>query len=157
MNTQRLKMKEHLYKSASELRQPPASAAEEFSQKLDQFVVKGNQIISEQHDFEKLVGSKNIYTAETNNHNFARFMNSLFSNYNSEVFVETVLWVFRTYRSHGFQTTYWAVNLDIWINMIRADLSSESFKALHPFYNWLITNIPVFAKLTDDDINIKVQ
>lgn len=98
-----------------------------------------------------MVGADNIQMAHDNNRNFARFMESLFREYDPNVFVETVLWVFRAYRSHGFQTTYWAANLNIWVDMISNELSKESHDDLYPFYHWIIVNIPVFVKLTEDD------
>lgn len=142
-------MKERLLKTASELVQPPAAAAIEFTQKQEQLSAMGNQTMALRADLEKLVGKGNQQMAEDNNRNFARFMASLFSDFNPEVLVETVLWVFRAYRSHGFQTTYWAAHLNIWVDMIRRELSKESFDAIYPFYNWLIVNIPIFVKATD--------
>jgi hypothetical protein len=85
-----------------------------------------------------------------NNTNFARFMESMFFDYNHEVFVDTVLWVFRAYRSHGFKTTYWPANLNTWVELLRAELSPKTFEAIYPFYNWLIVNIPIFVKLTEN-------
>ena len=145
-------MQDQLIKSASKLNQPPTSAAEEFSQKQDQLAAKGNQIIAKRPDLDKLVGEGNHEMAEDNNRNFARFMESLFTEFDAEVLVETVLWVFRAYRCHGFQTTYWAANLDIWVEMLRKELTQETFDALYPFYNWLIVNIPLFVKISDKDI-----
>lgn len=144
-------MQEHLLKTASNLIQPPIVAVEEFSQKQEKLAALGNQKMSQRPDVEKLVGKGNQEMAEDNNRNFARFMVSLFTEFSPEVLVETVLWVFRAYRSHGFRTTYWAANLDIWVEMIRQELSGETFEAIYPFYNWLIVNIPIFVKLTNDD------
>ena len=145
-------MKEKLIETASRIIQPTPSALEEFSQKHEQLASLGNQLIAKRADFEKLVGKGNRTMAEDNNRNFARFMASLFSDYNPNVLVETVLWVFRAYRSHGFQTTYWAANLNIWVDMMKKELSDESFESIQPFYIWLIVNIPIFVKLTDDTL-----
>ena len=134
------------------LNQPMASAAEEFSQKHEQLSSMGNQYIAKRADFEKLVGKDNQKMAEDNNNNFSRFMASLFSDFNPEVFVETVLWVFRAYRAHGFQTTYWAANINIWMDMLKKELSAETYESVYPFYNWLIVNIPIFVSLTDESI-----
>jgi hypothetical protein len=79
-------------------------------------------------------------------------MLSLFSDYQPAVFVETVLWVFRAYRSHGFQTTYWAANLNIWVDLLQKELSEDAWQQIYPFYNWLIVNIPVFTAITDTDL-----
>ncbi|MGD8846805.1 MAG: hypothetical protein PVI54_14890 [Desulfobacteraceae bacterium] len=147
-------MKEQLLKTASELSQPPDSATQEFSKKHEQLAEMGNQIMAGRSDVDKLVGGEvNQQMAEDNNRNFARFMASLFTDFNPKVLVETALWVFRAYRSHGFKTTYWAANLNIWVDMIRKELSKQSYEALYPYYNWLIVNIPIFVKLSDEALS----
>ena len=152
--TEEVKVKDRLLTSALALIPPPASAVREFSLKRSRLAAMGNETMAARPDLEKLVGEGNRQMAEDNNRNFARFMETLFGDYTPRVLVETVLWVFRAYRSHGFQTTYWAANLNIWVHMLRRELSAESFEALYPFYHWLIVNIPLFTSLTetaDDD------
>ena len=144
-------MKDQLLKTASVLEQPPPEATQEFSRKRDELAAMGNQIMGNRSDLANLVGKNNRQMAEDNNRNFARFMESIFSEYHAEVLVDTVLWVFRAYRSHGFQTTYWAANLNLWVDMLKKELSEETFTAIYPFYNWLIVNIPMFTKATDGD------
>ena len=144
-------MKKKLLETASALNQPTETMTREFSTKRDQLAALGNQQMAQRPDLEKMVGEKNRQMAEDNNRNFARFMESIFNEYNPEVLVETVLWVFRSYRSHGFQTTYWAANLNMWVDLLKQELSQETFDGLYPFYNWLIVNIPIFVKLTDED------
>ena len=143
-------MKEKLLETARNLNQPSDEAASEFSAKLNKLAEEGNLIIAGREDLDRLVGEGNRSMAEDNNRNFARFMESMFLNYNPEIFTETVLWVFRAYRSHGFQTTYWDANLDIWVEMLKKEVTPDTYRALYPFYNWLIINIPVFTKITDE-------
>ncbi len=145
-------MKEKLIKTASLLIQPQESAREEFSRMRDKLAEMGNQTMANRADLDKLVGKDNQKMAEDNNRNFARFMVSLFSDFNPKMLVETVLWVFCAYRSHGFQTTYWAANLNIWVDILRQELSKESFEGIYPFYQWLIVNIPIFTKISDEAI-----
>ena len=148
-------MKEKLLETALSLIQPQESVVQEFSRKRDELAAMGNRTMADRSDLEKLVGKGNQQMAEDNNRNFARFMESMFSDYNAEVLVDTVLWVFRAYRSHGFQTTYWAANLNVWVDMLDRELSTEAFDALYPYYNWLIVNIPIFVKLTDEAVSEK--
>ena len=143
-------MKEKLIKTASVLIQPHESAREEFSRMSEKLAEMGNQTMANRADLDKLVGKDNQKMAEDNNRNFARFMVSLFIDFNPKVLVETVFWVFRAYRSHGFQTTYWAANLNIWVDMLHQELSKESFEAIYPFYQWLIVNIPIFSQISDE-------
>ena len=150
-------MKDQLLATAQKLISPSEKAHEEFSAKIGMFVAQGNTTIAARPDLDKLIGAENHEMAENNNGNFARFMDSMFTEYDPVTFVETVLWVFRAYRSHGFQTTYWAANLDIWQKMLEKELSEEAFSAISPFYNWLIVNIPLFVKITDDSLSGKLD
>jgi len=145
-------MKEKLLRSAKSLNPPSKKVIKEFSQKRDQLTALCTQAFEKRLDIEKLVGKNNIQMARDNNINFARFMESIFHEYQPDVIVETVLWVFRAYRAHGFKTTYWPANLNIWVNTMRKELSQESFNGVYPFYNWLIVNIPLFVKITSEDV-----
>jgi hypothetical protein len=142
--------RDQILQSARKLEQPADAATAEFADKRDQLAAMASQTLLERPDLEKLIGPGNQQMAEDNNRNFARFMESMFAGYQPDVLVETVLWVFRAYRSHGFQTTYWATNLNIWVDLLKNQMSADAYQALYPFYHWLIVNIPVFVKLSDD-------
>jgi hypothetical protein len=150
-------MKDALLTTAQKLVPPSETAVREFEVKWEQIAAAGTRQLMARPDLEKLVGTGNEQMAEDNNRNFPRFMLSLFSEYQPAVFVETVLWVFRAYRSHGFQTTYWAANLNIWVDLLQKELSADAWKQIHPFYNWLIVNIPKFTALTDTDLATSVS
>ncbi len=155
--TEEKTMKDALLTTAQKLDPPAETAIREFEAKWEQIAVKGNRLLMARPDLEKLVGKDNEQMAEDNNRNFPRFMLSLFSDYQPAVFVETVLWVFRAYRAHGFQTTYWAANLNIWVDLLQKELSADAWKQIYPFYNWLIVNIPVFTAVTDTDLTASVS
>ena len=140
--------KDHLITTAKAMMQPPSEVADEFSARREHLANLVNQSMSVRPDLERLVGVGNRLMMEDNNRNFGRFMESIFYHYEAEVLVETVLWVFRAYRSHGFQTIYWPANLSTWVERLRNELSGRTFEAIYPFYNWLIINIPTFVRLT---------
>jgi hypothetical protein len=145
-------MKDTLLTNAQKIDPPGETAIREFEHKWEKIAAEGTRLLMVRPDLEKLVGKGNETMAEDNNRNFPRFMLSLFSDYQPAVFVETVLWVFRAYRAHGFQTTYWAANLNIWVDLLQKALSEDAWQQLHPFYNWLIVNIPIFTAITDTDL-----
>lgn len=143
-------MKERLLTSAQNLDKVSEAAGKEFSSRAGEMAAQCSRVIADRPDLEKLIGDrKNLDMAVDNNRNFARFMDAMFSDFNADVLVETVIWVFRTYRAHGFNTTYWAANLNIWADTLESELSPETFQAVSPYYEWLIVNIPLFVKLTD--------
>lgn len=139
-----------LIASASLLRAPGEASLKEFTQKREGMAVCVNKSMNQRPDLEKMVGPDGKDMSQDNNRNFSLFMESLMVDFRPEVLVDTALWVFRAYRSHGFQTTYWPANLNTWMKILEQELTREAFEEISPFYVWLITHIPVFAGMTDD-------
>lgn len=104
-------------------------------------------------DLVHLIGENNMEMMKDNHANHVRFIASILKNYNAEVLMDTVLWVFRAYRSHGFSTSYWAAQLNAWIIIMKESLSSEAFREVYPLYKWMQIHIPVFVKLSDEDLS----
>ena len=140
---------DYLLQTARQLNQPTTMAAAEFEAQRDALAELLNQRMSARLDLNRLIGPDNLPMMQDNSRNFCRFMSSLFGAYTPQVLVETVLWVFRAYRSHGFQTTYWAANLDTFLEILREQISAESYAELYPFFAWLVTHIPIFVSISD--------
>lgn len=141
-----------LIESTGKLKQPSAEAANEFLKKRDACAEALNERLLERDDLTRLIGQGNEEMMMDNSRNFCRFMSSLFFNYEPQVLVRTVMWVFRAYRTHGFQLTFWAAEIDVFVEIIRDELTPNTFAELYPFYNWLIVNIPAFAEMSDTQI-----
>ena len=144
--------RDELVESTNKLVKPQPFATEEFYAKREHLAARVNRIMSERPDLVKLVGRDGKQMSEDNNRNFSLFMESLFQEFSGKVLVDTALWAFRTYRSHGFQPIYWPANLSTWTQILKEELSKETFEAISPFYEWLIVHVPVFTQLTDAEI-----
>ncbi|MBN2261576.1 MAG: hypothetical protein JW735_01610 [Prolixibacteraceae bacterium] len=142
--------KEHLLKTAGQLQQVSLKSVEEFSSKRDHLVSVMNQTMLARPDLLAMVGEGNVEMMNDNHANHARFLESIFKQHQPEVLVDTVLWVFRAYRSRNFASTYWAAQLNTWIEIYRKELSPECFSEVYPYYNWMQINIPIFNKLAED-------
>lgn len=140
--------RESLIESARQLKQPSKTVRDEYSLKREYLATEINRIMGERPDVDYMIGG-NIAMMQDNHRNHARFMESLFFAFDPTVLVDTVLWVFRAYRSHGFQLTYWPAQLDTWVEILRRELSSEALAEVYPFYNWMIVNQPAFTLLSD--------
>ena len=127
----------------------PAEAAREYRRERETLVADVNKRLLERPDAEQLVGPGNLAMMRDNHGNHARFVESLLECYHPDVLVETVLWVFRAYRAHGFRLTYWPAQLNAWVEVLQLRLSPESFAAIYPLYRWFIIHIPTFVALTD--------
>ncbi|MDP8221414.1 MAG: hypothetical protein P9X26_08715 [Candidatus Stygibacter frigidus] len=139
-----------LMAKAKVLKQPSEKAAQEYSRKKDVMADQVAQILEDRPDLEKLIGANNVSMMKDNAHNMARFMESIFVKHDAAVLVQTVLWVFRAYLSHGFQLTFWSAHLNTWMEILEKEMSPETYKELYPFYFWMQVNIPVFTKLAGE-------
>lgn len=145
--------KTFLLDSAVKLKSVTEVSAAENYQKTELLIAQMNTLMLARADVENLVGKDNIQMMKDNHANHVRFMSSVFKNYIPEVLVETVLWVFRAYRSHGFTTNYWATQLNTWIYLLKETLSPECYAEISPYYEWMQTNIPIFVIVSDEKLD----
>lgn len=146
--------KETLKKSAEMLNQISESSYQEYLIKSDNLVARINAGMLERTDINELVGEKNITMMKDNHANHVRFMASLFKLYNPDIFLDTVLWVFRAYRSHEFTPNYWAAQLSSWFAILKQVLTERSYTEIYPYYEWMQINIPAFVSLSDEEIKL---
>jgi len=144
--------KKTLIETASLLVKPSEEARNDYVRNGNNMVNKLNEKLSQRSDINKLIGENNLEMMFDNHQNHMRFLSSIFKDFNPVVFTETILWVFRAYRNHGFNQTYWPAQLNNWVEIMKTELKPESFEELYPFYHWMIINTPKFSLLSDESI-----
>lgn len=147
-----MKDRTHLLESARRLHSVGESACDEYSARMERLVTRINTLMLDRKDIEELVGSANVEVMKDNHANHVRFIASMLRAFNAEVLVETVLWVFRTYRSRGFYGTYWAAQLNGWMKILPEELTPETFAEILPYYEWMHVNIPLFVELSAENV-----
>jgi hypothetical protein len=145
--------KKTLIESANRLNSVSKSSVMEYIGKSDQLIAKINTYMTSREDIVALIGDDNLAMMRDNHSNHVRFMASIFESRNDEVLIETILWVFRAYRSHNFTTTYWAAQLNAWIDIIKKELSPQAYLEIYPYYEWMQTNIPLFVYFSDEKLD----
>lgn len=142
--------KEQLLISAQNLLNVSPQTIEEYSSKRETLTAGLNKRLEARDDLIALVGVGNESMMKDNHSNHSRFVEAMLNEYNSEVLVDTVLWVFRAYRSHGFKLTYWSAQLNGWMTLLKAEMSAQSYLEIEPLYRWFIVNQSSFVELSDD-------
>jgi len=143
-------IKSRLIETAKKLKLPSPEAAVEYENKREQIVFQMNEAMLARTDLSFLIGEGHIPMMKDNHKNHALFVSSILASHQPEALVETMLWVFRTYRSHGFDVNYWPAQLNQWIEILETNLSETSLRQIYPFYNWFLTNHSAFIKLSDN-------
>ena len=130
---------------------PAASkvAIEEYYSKKDVLTAAINQALIARADLKELIGENNVDMMKDNHANHVRFIHSILKTPNPEVLTDTVIWVFRAYRNHGFSGNYWSAQLNAWFSILQNELTKESCSQILPLYEWMQVNIPIFEKLSD--------
>lgn len=142
--------KAELIVTAEAIPVPAAEVAAEYAAKREALVARINAIMLARSDLDSLVGPDNHAMMTDNHANHARFVAAILARMDSVQLVDTVLWVFGAYRAHGFKNTYWSAQLNTWVQVLREDLSPETFAGVYPLYDWFIVNQPSFFALTED-------
>ena len=140
---------EELIVEAAKLPNPTNKAAAEYASRSEAFAAELNRIMCTREDLDALIGVNNQEMMKDNHRNHARFMSSLCARYHPETLVQTVLWVFRAYRAHGFHLTYWPAQLDSWIGLLQRELSKPAFDSIYPLYHFMLIHQPDFVRLSE--------
>ncbi|SMP39462.1 hypothetical protein [Desulfonatronum lacustre] len=144
--------REELIERAGRITPPGRQTAREFETQAPALAAELNQRMSARADITTLIGTNNMAMMEDNHRNHARFMTSLLWLYDPRTLVDTVLWVFQAYRSHGFRLTYWPAQLDTWMQLLEERLSPEAYAEVSPIYTYMIINQPAFAALSENTL-----
>jgi hypothetical protein len=106
--------------------------------------------IHERSDVTPLIGSGNETMMRDNHRNHARFMGYSLPSLTPSLFLDTVHWVYRTYRARGFSPRYWEVMLPLWQEVMREKLPSDVRESITPFYQWILQNHEALVRLSDE-------
>ncbi len=137
-----------LIETAGALPEAGAAAAQAYAAARETMVAEVNRIMRARADVERLVGPDNEAMMENNHANHARFLETILAKPDPTVLVDTVLWVFRAYRSHGFALAYWPAQLNAWVDVMKSTLAPEHAGAIYPTYEWLIVRQAAFADVS---------
>lgn len=100
-------------------------------------------------DLEALIGAGNSETMADNHQKHALFVASMLQDYRPELFVETLVWVFRAYRARGFTTDYWRAQIAAWREVLPEILSPEQAGRIDPLYAWIVDNLDGLVELSE--------
>jgi len=145
--------KQQLIDMTPDLSNIPENHIQELANKMDKLVAEMNEIMCKRPDINTLVGQDNILMMKDNHANHLRFVLSILEQYNRSVLVDTVAWVYRSYRSRGFHIHYWAAQINTWIDLLKQHLSENAFETIYPLYKWFSISIPHFSQISDDALN----
>ena len=81
-------------------------SAERFVEATPMLVSSVNRLICSRDDIAKLIGGNDTSVVQTNHANHAHFMSSQFYLRSAQTVMQTIDWVYRSYRERGFSERY---------------------------------------------------
>jgi len=139
----------NLVKELDNLPDLTKEAVLEFHKHLDRLVDDVNDTLESRSDIASLIGHNQIETMRDNHRNSANFMLNVFKLDQPELLVQTMPWVYHTYRAHHFSSDYWPAVLQIWIEMIDSQLSTETAKIISSYYKWILNHHETWIRLAE--------
>lgn len=141
----------HLIESAREIPAAGKNTISEYQSKAELLIATINMNMSGRYDITELIGKNNMSLMKDNHFNHVLFISSILKIPNHEVLVNTVLWVFKTYRNRGFSVDYWNIQTNAWFGILKTQMSPEAYAEIEPLYIWIKNHIPAFEKLSSDN------
>ncbi len=137
--------REALVSSAARLTPPSVEAVQEYAAHVPVLAALLDDAMLAHPNLEQLVGSGNMAMMQNNHRNHFRYMASVMAVYDPASFAETVVWVVRTYRAHGFSLAYWPVMLEQALQAMQRTLRPATAAQVAPFYEWLASQLEGIA------------
>jgi hypothetical protein len=142
-----------LITSAASLREVSPETAAAFESMAESCAAALTSALHRHADLDSVIGPGNQDVMETNHLNHFKYMASTTALFDPASFVETVLWVVRTYRARGFSLVYWEVMLPLAADIVRTTLQPRPFEEIAPFYRWLSDHVAHIALLGETEVS----
>jgi hypothetical protein len=146
-------VKNMLVESADKLVNVSETSIKEYVENMDLLVATLNGAMLKREDILELIGGKNNITMMKNNHHsHLQFIAAILQVPDSEMLVDTLLWVFRAFMSRGFGPNYWEVQISTLTLLMKENVSEKAFIEISNIYNWMNSNINTFTMIADEQL-----
>ena len=135
--------------SISELPEVSREATRDYVENTDRLIEIVNNDLKNRDYIEELIGNNSVQIMVDNHENHARFMANVFKLNNYEMLLDTIIWVYRTYRRHGFSYDYFPVELKAWSRAVERELGSRSANQINEIYSFMLDNHERFVELAE--------
>jgi methanogenic corrinoid protein MtbC1 len=142
-------MEQRLFAEAKELPPVTLSAALAYQEKNAEMCAQVDGIMLEQADILPLIGFSPLEIMKSNHRHHVQFMATVFRLNAFRLLPKVVVWVYRSYHSHGFSYEYFPRELSAWQTAVSSHLETSAASEVHRIYQWLIEHHCEFCELAD--------
>lgn len=142
------KLLEEIKQEIDQLPRIEKETGEKYYANKDKLIKTVNDILADRDNIENLIGYNPLELMKENHENHARFMGNVFILNEYRMLIDTVPWVYNTYRQKGFSYKYFHQELKAWKQAIKTILGSKKTASILKIYDWLIENHDKFITIS---------
>lgn len=144
-----LAMEQRLFREARALPAVSLAAALAFQEKRWLLCEQVDRSMSEQPDILPLIGFSPLEMMKANHRHHVQFMATVFRLGAYTLLPKVVVWVYRSYHSHGFSYDYFPRELQAWQNAVVQSLEPSLSAEINAVYQWMIDHHSDFLALAE--------
>lgn len=123
-----------LAQSAARLPVVPPDAALAYALHQDELAAFVSARLLARSDIRELTGPANVPLMLQYHRNHVKYIRSMLVEFDPKELVKAVCWAIVTYRSHGFQSSYWPHQADAWIDAVSTVLPARARRSAAPLH-----------------------
>jgi len=144
-------MKMNIFAQAKSLSPVTLAAALEYQDNMEKMRLQVDQELSKQPDILDLIGGSLIEMMKENHRCHVSFMATVFRLNTYSLLPKIIVWVYRSYHNHGFNYSYFPVELLAWQKAVSSRLSAAAAAEINRIYQWMIDSHLDFIQLAESD------
>lgn len=135
--------KEKIIQEMGNLAIPSNTAISEYKKQLPAMLIFIKERFVALPDMNAIIGNNTLELLEENHQNHSNFIISLWKNYTTRAFFDTLKWVLNVYTSRGFNIRYWKYMTSYYKEAMIKHLSKDTCKELIPYYDFINQYMPI--------------
>ena len=144
-------MDNKLFEQGRELPQVSLAAALEYQNQMEPMRWQVDTALSERPDIMSLIGRSPLEMMKANHRYHVQFMATVFRLNAYNLLPRIMVWVYRSYHSHGFSYDYFPVELAAWKKAVSAQLGLEAAAEVNRIYQWMLDRHPEVIRLAESE------
>ncbi len=134
----------------SELPRVEKETAEEYFASRWQLKEAVDEKLAAREDIDELTGYNPRQMMKENHRNHVQFMSNVFFFNDYRMLVDTVPWVYNTYRQKGFSYEYFPIELEAWKQAVKTIMGCSRAASIVQVYDWMQESHDKFVSVCRD-------
>lgn len=138
-----------IWKQAAQIQPVSAEASKEYESKQSELTGEVDRVMASRSDIHRILGNNPLQVMYDNHRYHAMTMSNFFKMNRYTLLARIIVWVYRAYRSRGFEYEYFYHANQAWQNAIQNHLPLPAREEILAVYRWLNKQHQSFVELAE--------